>query len=64
MHSNISPVGSLIWQSNILEQAKIAAEYLKKTLDHYKRMQLSHNAEVQHIIEAYSAVTTELFFQA
>lgn len=55
--SKINPVGSLIWQSNTPEHAKVAAGYLKKTLAHYKRMQLSRNADVQHIIDAYNAVT-------
>lgn len=55
--TQISPVGSLIWQSNTSEQSKIAADYLKKTLDHYQRVQLSRHVDVQHIIEAYSAVT-------
>lgn len=56
--SKINPIGSLIWQSNTPEQAKIAASYLQKTLAHYRRVQLSSNAEVQHIIDAYSSVIT------
>lgn len=55
--TQISPVGSLIWQSNTSEQSKIAVDYLKKTLDHYQRVQLSRHVDVQHIIEAYNAVT-------
>jgi len=55
-HASISPVGSLIWQSSTPEQSKITIDYLKKTLDHYKRMQLNRHAEVQDIIDAYSAV--------
>jgi len=54
--STISPTGDLIWQSNTPAQAKIVADYLKKTLDHYKRAQLSRHAEVQYIIDAYSAI--------
>jgi tRNA (adenine22-N1)-methyltransferase len=54
----INPIGNFIWQSTTPEQAKIAADYLKKTLDHYQRVQLSRHAEVQHIIDAYSAVIT------
>jgi len=57
-HTKINPIGSLIWQSTTSEQAKIATDYRKKTLDHYKRMQLSRNADVQHIIDAYSSVIT------
>ncbi len=52
----IAPVGSRIWQGNTSGQTKIAADYLKKTRDHYTRVQLSRHAEVQHIIDAYNAV--------
>jgi len=55
--SKVNPIGSFIWQSNTPEQAKIAAEYLQKTLVHYKRVQLGRKAEVQHIIDAYTALT-------
>lgn len=57
-HAKISPIGNLIWQSNTPEQAKIAADYLKKTLEHYKRMQLNCDADVRQIIDAYSAMNT------
>jgi tRNA (adenine22-N1)-methyltransferase len=57
-YSHIDPIGSLIWQSDTPEQAKIAADYLQKTLDHYERVQLSRNTEVQHIIDAYTTLTT------
>lgn len=56
-HSKINPVGELIWQANTPEQLKIVAGYLNKTLAHYKRMYLNSHSEVQHIINAYSAVT-------
>ena len=56
INSNISPVGSLIWQSDTPEQSKIAAAYLKQTIEHYQRAQLSRTTEAQHIIEAYSAI--------
>jgi hypothetical protein len=46
----------LIWQANTPEQSKIAASYLRKTLAHYKRMQLKAGSEVQPIIDAYSTV--------
>ena len=52
----ISPVGSLMWQTNTPEQLTIAVDYLSKTLAHYQRMQLSRDADVQSIIDAYSAV--------
>jgi tRNA (adenine22-N1)-methyltransferase len=54
--STISPVGSLLWLSNKAEQIEIARVYLSKTIAHYKRMQLQGGSEVQHIIDAYSAV--------
>ncbi len=54
--SRINPVGNLIWQANTPEQSKIAAGYLRKTLAHYKRMQLQTGSDVQHIIDAYSAI--------
>jgi tRNA (adenine22-N1)-methyltransferase len=57
-HASISTAGSLIWQSSTPEQSKIATDYLTKTLGHYKRMQLSLHDDVQHIIDAYSAVIT------
>lgn len=56
-HAKIHPAGSLIWQSNAPEQAKITADYLNKTLCHYKRVQLSRKTNVQHIIDAYSTIT-------
>ena len=56
LDAKISSVGNLIWQSDTPEQSKIVADYLSKTLAHYKRMQLSSNSNVQHIIEAYSAI--------
>lgn len=52
----IHPVGDLIWQSTTPEQSKNASSYLSKTLAHYQRMQLNCGSEVQHIIDAYSAV--------
>lgn len=55
-HQPINPVGSLIWQSTQAEQAKIAADYLHKTLQHYKKIQRNPTSDVQHIIDAYSAV--------
>ena len=53
----INPVGNLIWQANTPEQSKVVAGYLSKTLSHYQRTQLSRTSDVQHIIEAYSAVS-------
>lgn len=56
-HAAINPVGSLIWQTSNVEESTLAAEYLRKTLAHYKRMELGSNAKVRHIIDAYSAVS-------
>ncbi len=55
-HSAISPVGEQIWQADSVEQSKIAANYLNKTLSHLKRLQSGNNHEVQHIINGYRAV--------
>lgn len=48
--------GSLIWQYNTSDQAQIAAGYLQKTLDHYRRMQLNPSNDVQNIIATYDDV--------
>jgi tRNA (adenine22-N1)-methyltransferase len=55
--SILNPVGSLIWQASTQAQSKVVAGYLSKTLSHYQRVQLSRACDVQHIIEAYSAVS-------
>ena len=54
--SKISPVGELIWHAHSSEQAKIAKNYLNKTVNHYQRMQRGNNAEIQHILDAYRSV--------
>jgi len=54
--SKISPVGELIWQANTAEQSKTTANYLKKTLNHFQRMQRGNKADIQHIIDAYRSV--------
>jgi tRNA (adenine22-N1)-methyltransferase len=56
-NSAISPVGSLLWRYNTDEQFKNANAYLNKTIAHYRRMQLNSDSEIQHIINAYTAVT-------
>ena len=56
-HTSINAVGGLIWKCGTPEQSKIAAAYLKQTLEHYKRTQLSRKNDVQHIVDAYSMVT-------
>lgn len=56
-HAPINPVGSLLWQSHSPEQSKIAADYLRKTLAHYKRIQCGKHTNVQAIIDAYNAVS-------
>lgn len=58
LHAKIDPIGSLIWHSKTSEQAKIATDYLKKTLAHYQRMQLSQDKDMQPIIDAYNAAAT------
>jgi tRNA (adenine22-N1)-methyltransferase len=52
----ISNVGDEIWHATSLQQAKIAANYLNNTLNHYQRIQQGNNVNVQHIIDAYRSV--------
>jgi len=52
----IHPAGSLLWQATNAEQQNIVADYLHKTLNHYKRIQLNYPSQAQPMIEAYSAV--------
>jgi tRNA (adenine22-N1)-methyltransferase len=56
-YAKISPVGELMWKNSTAAQLKEKADYLKKILAHYKRMQLNGTTHVQHIIDAYNAVT-------
>lgn len=51
--NNISPIGNKIWQAGSAEQAMVIKHYLGKTISHYQRIQLNHNANVQDIIDAY-----------
>jgi tRNA (adenine22-N1)-methyltransferase len=55
--SRVSAVGEQIWHAHTPEQADTASRYLSKTLGHYQRMQQGRETDVQHIIEAYQAVT-------
>lgn len=55
--SKIHPVGNLIWQSSTAEQTTLAIGYLKQKLAHYRRMELNKEADVEHIIHAYEAIT-------
>ena len=56
-YTPIAAVGNLIWKSETQEQSKIAAAYLKKTLEHYKRTQRNHKTDMQYIVDAYNAIT-------
>lgn len=58
--NRIHPAGSLIWQANSPEQAEINADYLRKTLAHYRRMQLNQGAEVKTIIDTYLTIQQSL----
>lgn len=59
-HSKIHSAGSLIWESHTPEQATIAAEYLKKTLAHYRRMQFGGDRNVNPAIDSYNAVLRQI----
>jgi tRNA (adenine22-N1)-methyltransferase len=56
----INPVGDKIWLSESSKQAATAQKYLHKTLKHFKRMQQGNTKDVQHIIDAYHAVSLRL----
>lgn len=58
--SAMSPVGNTIWQCPNQDEFNLAFNYLNKTLAHYKRKQRKNGAEMQPIIDAYSAVTLQL----
>jgi tRNA (adenine22-N1)-methyltransferase len=55
----ISPTGNQLWQADTPEQTAITQAYLASTLAHYQRMQLNPEVNVQHIIDAYSAIKTQ-----
>lgn len=55
----ISSTGSLMWKASSADQAKNAANYLTKTLAHYRRMLSNPNAGAQSIIDDYSSVVIE-----
>jgi tRNA (adenine22-N1)-methyltransferase len=57
IHTPINPVGDFIWQYNSVEQAKTVKNYLNKTLKHYARIKQNNNNDIQHIIDAYQAIT-------
>lgn len=55
-YTAISPIGSFFQCHHNPEQTKIAASYQTKVLAHYRRVQLNRTTDVQHIIDAYSAI--------
>ncbi|MDN3616326.1 tRNA (adenine(22)-N(1))-methyltransferase TrmK [Vibrio gallaecicus] len=52
----VHPVGEKIWQADTELQLKTALNYRSKTLQHYQRLQLGKQNQVEHIIEAYKAI--------
>jgi len=58
--TKISPVGDKIWQTSSTEQTIVKKQYLTKLLKHYQRLQLSNNANVQAIIDAYQEKLSSL----
>jgi tRNA (adenine22-N1)-methyltransferase len=55
--AKISAIGEGIWQSSSSAQTETASDYLEKTISHYQRIQRGNAVDVQHIIQAYQAVT-------
>ena len=53
----LSVVGELIWHANTDEQRNIVAGYLRKTLAHYRRVQLGDDPAAEKIIADYASIT-------
>ena len=56
----ISAVGEDIWQHKLNEPTEVAQKYLNKTLSHYQRIKKGNTNNVQHIIDAYQALTLKV----
>lgn len=54
---SVSAAGDHIWHTDNPAQARIAEQYLQRTLNHYLRIQEGAQKDVQHIIDAYCAIT-------
>lgn len=52
----VSPTGDDIWHSSCDEQLRIAHTYLRKTIDHYRRIQKGQSKDVDHILAAYESI--------
>lgn len=52
----ISSVGEDIWQPTTPAQIEVTSQYLKKTLNHYQRIQQGNTVNVESIIDAYRAL--------
>ena len=63
-NNQIDPVGDKIWQSTSSKQTEIIDKYLRKTLEHFQRIQRGYQQaslqtkvnSVRHIIDAYQAI--------
>ncbi|PSL11721.1 tRNA (adenine22-N1)-methyltransferase [Marinobacterium halophilum] len=53
---SVSTAGDHIWHADTPAQTRIAEQYLRRTLNHYQRVQQGRQKDVQHIIDAYRAV--------
>lgn len=49
----ISAVGDVIWQPTTAKEISVVKQYLKKTLNHYRRVQKGSTENFEHIISAY-----------
>ncbi|MGF1688546.1 tRNA (adenine(22)-N(1))-methyltransferase TrmK [Photobacterium japonica] len=56
VNKKVSLVGEHIWQSTTDDQADIAAQYLAKTLKHYRRMQLGNTTNATSALKAYQPI--------
>ncbi|MDN3680797.1 tRNA (adenine(22)-N(1))-methyltransferase TrmK [Vibrio tapetis subsp. quintayensis] len=53
----ISAVGEQIWQTESLEQRRVATRYLATTLAHYQRMMAGKKQDIEPILHAYQQVS-------
>nr|WP_086940488.1 tRNA (adenine(22)-N(1))-methyltransferase TrmK [Thaumasiovibrio occultus] len=61
--ASVSAVGDKIWQQVGAQQAQMAADYHRKTVQHYQRIQRGNTADVQHIIDAYQRLEHQPCFE-
>ncbi len=54
--AKVSEIGESIWRAKNAEDEKMIGAYLRKTLAHYRRVQLNNQLDIQHVIDAYKTI--------